>query len=475
MSHSRKRHRKTATLTDRGLQKLEAAKLKVQFNNNYDRACTLEALSEITGLSTHTLSKIHSRQVPVDVRTLIRYFHAFDLTLEIGDYRHSPAPKNSGAGRALQTENWLSLNAQNIAESSQQTESSWGQAPTFYNFCDRVEEIETLTGWITEHRCRLIQIAGIGGIGKTALALVTAHRVKEQFEFVIWRSLRQAPALETLLTDLVTFLSRQQDREPKPERLLYWLQKHRCLLILDNQDTLMQSGGLAGKYQSEFSNYAELFRTLAEANHQSCILLTSREKSSEVAILENKSGPVRSLLLKGSPSVSLSIVESAQLIGTAEEKMQLCNLYGCNPLAVKMIVSSIENLFDGNIAAFLQQESLIFNSLRQLLAGQFARLSPLEQTIMYWLAVNQKWMSIAELQLNIIPAISGADFLEAIESLIWRCLIEKRAGEYTLPPLIMEYVTEGLIERMSDEIADLPITGLNHRALLNYNHSLERS
>jgi len=66
---------------------------------------------------------------------------------------------------------------------------------------------------------------------------------------------------------------------------------------------------------------------------------------------------------------------------------------------------------------------------------------------MYWLAINREWTTIAELQDDIVPPISRATLLESLESLTWRSLIEKRSGEYTLQPVVMEYVTDCLIQQ----------------------------
>jgi uridine kinase len=41
--------------------------------------------------------------------------------------------------------------------------------------------------------CRLIAIAGMGGIGNTMLVTQLAQQLAEQFEIVVWRSLRHAP------------------------------------------------------------------------------------------------------------------------------------------------------------------------------------------------------------------------------------------------------------------------------------------
>lgn len=344
--------------------------------------------------------------------------------------------------------------------------TDWGEAIDVSSFHGRIDEITQLSQWIVQDRCHLVTIVGMGGIGKSALAVRISQQVQEHFECVIWRSLRNAPSLESLLTDLVSFISRQQDIEAKPERLLHWLQTHRCLVILDNQETLLKAGEKAGQYQAQFASYERLFQMLGDSTHQSCILLTSREKSAEIAILEDSEGSVRSLCLQGSWEASLALLNAKRLVGSLINKRSLCELYHNNPLAVKMVATSIQSLFDGEIATFLKVETPLFNGIRRLLEQQFNRLSALEQTIMYWLAINREWTTIAELQADIVPAVSRASLLEALESLTWRSLIEKRSGEYTQQPVVMEYVTDCLTQKLVDELLKCEILHFNHYALI---------
>jgi len=77
------------------------------------------------------------------------------------------------------------------------------------------------------------------------------------------------------------------------------LRKSRCLLILDNLEAILQSGQRAGRYRKGYEHYGRLIQRVGETQHQSCLVLTSREKPKEVAPLEGKSSPVRSLQLAG--------------------------------------------------------------------------------------------------------------------------------------------------------------------------------
>jgi hypothetical protein len=51
----------------------------------------------------------------------------------------------------------------------------------------------------------------MGGIGKTALAIKLGQSIQSQFNFVIWRSLRNAPSLEELLAEIIQFISNKKE------------------------------------------------------------------------------------------------------------------------------------------------------------------------------------------------------------------------------------------------------------------------
>lgn len=346
-----------------------------------------------------------------------------------------------------------------------QNQVSWGEAIDVSVFYGRSQEVTILTQWITQEHCRLMAILGMGGIGKTTLSVKLAQNLQSNFDFVFWRSLRNAPDLSTLLREIVSFLSQQQEINGDLSHLLHYLKLSRCLIILDNWETLLDPNQ-GGQFLAKYQDYSELLEKIGTISHQSCLLLTSREKPAIFASLEGLELTNRSLFLSGIGEEGEALLKNQGLYGSESAQKQLIEAYSGNPLALKIVSTSIQDLFDGEIEAFLLEETFIFNGIRRLLQQQFNRISPLEKTIMRWLAINRDWTSIKELQEDIIPPVAKRKLLEALETLSWRSLIEKRGGSYTQQPVVMEYVTDSLIEELTDEILQNQPNLINQYALL---------
>jgi hypothetical protein len=301
----------------------------------------------------------------------------------------------------------------------------------------------------------------MGGIGKTSLSVKFAQQVQDKFEYVIWRSLKDAPPVQSLLASLIQFLSGDRETEADlPERLgdrisrlLDYLRQHRCLLVLDNAEAILRSGSRVGQYLDGYEGYGELLRRLGEVTHKSCLVLTSREKPKEVASLEGDALPVRSLRLKGlTEEEGRKIFAIKGLCGSESELRTLTERFAGNALVLKVVATTILDLFDGNISEFLKQDTVVFGDIRDLLDQQFERLSNLEKDIIYWLTINREPISISELCWDFVAPVPQSQLLEALESLVRRSLVEKNSSLFTLQPVVMEYVTHRLIEQVCREI-----------------------
>lgn len=347
----------------------------------------------------------------------------------------------------------------------------WGEAPDVSDFHGRTAELTTLTDWITHDQCRLIGILGLGGMGKTTLATRTMQQHASQFAYVIWRSLRNAPPINDLLGACILFLSDQRqtdlpdDLSGRIDLLMNYLRKHRCLLLLDNVETLLQSGPNAGAYCEGYAGYGDLIRRVGETQHQSLLLLTSREKPQEFARLEG--ARVRTLALAGvTQSDGRAILQDKQLSGTDAAWDALIQHYSGNPLALKLTAEPIREIFAGDITRFLQSGEIILGDIVHVLAEQFARLAPLEQEIIYWLAIEREPVEVETLRETMLTPASMRDLLEALNNLRRRSMVEQSAAGLTLQNVVMEYVTERLIDQVCAEIISGSIQMLNTHALM---------
>jgi WD40 repeat protein len=353
----------------------------------------------------------------------------------------------------------------------------WQDAPDVSVFYGRTAELATLKQWVLQDRCRFIGLFGMGGIGKTSLAVKLAKELQDKFDRIIWRSLRHAPPLQDLLADLIQALCDRQETnlpdtlEGRILRLLEEMRHQRCAIVLDNGETLMQPGEYGGRYRAGYEDYSRLLQCIGETSHQSTLILTSREQPKSIAAIGGETLPVRSLKLTGLPlSAGRELFRlKGEFSGSPDEWKLLIEHYAGNPLALKMVAGAIQDCFDGKLSDFLevlQQGTSVFGDIRDLLASQINRLSDLEQQVMYWLALNREPISLSELRADFVPQVPLGYLLEALTSLQRRSLVEKRRTQFTLQPGVMEYLTECAIARICEEIENGKISLLRTHALL---------
>ena len=350
------------------------------------------------------------------------------------------AAESAARRKALFDEGWfehlLQQQAQKFPVPSEPVASlakvDWGDAIDVSTFYGRESELAALEQWVLEERCRLVLLLGRGGIGKTTLAVRFAQQMFLHVDFVLWRSLHNAPPLGGLLTDCIQALSlphatpASEDEGKNIALLVEILRKRHCLLIFDNVESLLQTGTLEGEYRRGYENYGIFFQRVAQTSHQSCLFLTSREMLAELEPLEGSHASVRGFKLAGlGQSESQELLKDKDLFGTPQDWEQLIGSYSGNPLALKIVAATVRDLFGGSIAAFVKEGPVPLHTLQQLVQQQFIRLTSLEQNVMYWLAIERELVSLETLRSDLPATLPKSELLGAIKSLRRRSLIER--------------------------------------------------
>jgi NB-ARC domain len=327
----------------------------------------------------------------------------------------------------------------------------WGEAPDITTFYGRETELKQLKHWILNDRCRLVALLGMGGIGKTALATVLVEQIKDQFEWVVWRSLRTCPPIEKFLPGLLPKPSAAENPSVDLSTVMQYLRDRRCLIILDEVEGLLTDYPV-GHYREGYEAYGEILRRISTERHQSCALIASREKPKGILFREEKKSLTRSLLLDGLKEAANQILQDKELQDDNHQWQTVIQLYGGNPLALKIVAGTIQDLFGGSVNQFLRENTTFIDSeLCEILDQQFTRLSKSETEVLRQLATQTQPVSISVLRETVANSNSCIDSIQVIESLRRRSLLEKIKNKdeplFTLHPIVLKYAKRMYIDK----------------------------
>jgi predicted ATPase len=137
--------------------------------------------------------------------------------------------------------------------------------PQFTRFFDRERELAQLHRLIHERESRLVTLTGLGGSGKTRLAIEFAHRVWDRFQGVVWFvPLADLVDPRLIVAEILKGLGRPQSSDtPGVEEMVDVLSGQPAILILDSFEHLIAEG-------------TATIRTLLERVPTLVVLVTSR-------------------------------------------------------------------------------------------------------------------------------------------------------------------------------------------------------
>lgn len=338
--------------------------------------------------------------------------------------------------------------------------ADWGRSPDVSRFVGRTAERAELRGRLTDPACRLAGVFGLGGIGKTFLTKRAALDAAPAFAATRWILLQDGPPLDEVLAECLHFFSGYRGADlptttaGRIDRLLTHFRQQRCLLIFDKLEAVMRPGKPAGLFREGYAAYGDLLQAVAEAEHQSCLVVVSREKPRDMARWEAQISRVASLHLKGiGVAAAQAILGDAGLTGGPADWDALTAHYAGNPLMLQLTAAPIRELYGGRLADFLAEERFAFGDVSDLLDEHFGRLSAGEQDVMVWLAVERTALSVGDLEERLLPRQPIGEVRATLSSLLRRHLVDRDAAGFFLQDIVLEHVTDRLAARLAAELA----------------------
>ncbi len=323
-------------------------------------------------------------------------------------------------------------------------------------FLNRVVELENITRLLSDPGCRLITLTGIGGSGKTRLAIEAARQGQLLFRRVYFVGLATITSLHDLILNLADVIEYsffvppdvQLTLEEAKNQILRYLADKQALVVLDNFEQLSSNASLLGD--------------LLAAAEGVKLIVTSRERLNlpgewviEINGLSfpsqegNKAIPefaAVQLFIKSAERASRFNVAKDDWIAIA----RICQLLEGMPLGVEMAAAWVKLLSCQEILAEIEGNAnfLVANwrntperhhTLQAVFDTSWRLLNPEEREALCRLAVFQ-----GGFRHEAASQVAGAP-LSMLAALVDKSLLRRIAsGRFEIHPVLRQYAVEKL-------------------------------
>jgi WD40 repeat protein len=337
-------------------------------------------------------------------------------------------------------------------------QDDWSDAPDLGPLLGRDGALDEIGSWIIQDRTRLVAICGAagvgksqvaaalgsGGLGKTDLAIALGRDLAQQFDRIVWRRLLNAPDPADLIQQIVgrdgVIIEAHADANTLARHLTDYMRRKKTLLILDNYESVLPTGGDATNTEDPLGDILE---AVSLGTHDSCIVLTSRTVPEFVAVRRGKGRPIRLFPLTGLDVASArTLMDSVGQISATDDQVELINtIYSGNPLWLDLVARYIGEMFDGDAAAFLERGRYAVDGVEQLLEWHVRRLTDQEFALAMLLAVTREPTSIDSLAAMTISQRDARDVTPTLQRLGRKLPLEHSALGWSLQPVLVEHLT----------------------------------
>ena len=341
-------------------------------------------------------------------------------------------------------------------------------------FIGRDSELAEIKGRL--HRNRLVTVAGVGGLGKTRMALQVGAEVLDDFPDGVWfielASLADARLVPQAVASVLGI--KEEGGRGVIDALLKHVGDRQLLLILDNCEHVTHA-------------CAELAKKLLQAGPHLKILATSREllevdgekkfrlpplpipdpgESASIDALR-QSAAVRLFVdraMAAQPSFRVTAENAAAVA-------DICRRLDGIPLALELAAARARSLTMDTMAARLSDRFRLLTqgdrtalprqqTLRACIDWSYELLSEMERALLRRLAVFAGgWQLAAAEAVGVGGAVAAENILDLLDRLVQKSLVEfeTESGRYRLLETVRQYANERL-----DEAAEAVATRTRH-------------
>ena len=321
-------------------------------------------------------------------------------------------------------------------------------------FVGREKELSKISEWVANPAQRLINILGMGGVGKTRLALEIAHEqvgIFQQGVFVVW--LRNIDSLDGFISEIGKALALHfSDQTTKNQQILDYCRHKHLLLLLDNLDEL-----------SALQEVQLFLEALIIECVQVQVLITSRYKVNiaDETVFHLDGLEFEDFHQATGPSDAVQLF--TQRVQTTQRKfelsatnqstiLKLCSLVEGHPLAIELVAGSVVGNIEKKIEETIEQGMGSFisaltshqnhhHTLSAVFEMSWVRLTPKEQATLARIAVFK-----GGFEENTVKEIFGIN-THRLTSLLDKSLVRVSfEGRYDLHEIVRQFAEQKLIE-----------------------------
>lgn len=327
-------------------------------------------------------------------------------------------------------------------------------------FLGREAEREQLAQLVSQ--CRLLTLLGPGGIGKTRLAVELAQQLSTSYAVVAFVALAECFDANQILDRVRAALQLAGGERSALEQLVPFLYERPTLLVLDNLEQLLESGG------------GEAIEQLLLAAPSLTCVVTSRQV---LGIAGEQAFPVSPLAADPSLALFLDRARAARPDFALSERNRdaltdLCEKLEGVPLALELAASRIRSLTPSEMQSQLEQSLRLLvrppigsqknarhASLHAAIAWSWRLLPAHQQAFFAQLSVFRGGWTAAAAQ-RVCEVSDAQERLTALTdaSLVWSNESPRGESRYHLLELIRTFATEQLPEELVEA------TRARHRA-----------